>query len=82
MTTPTRIGRCRVCTRSPRRVEIHSGICHDCIAARGRRWCLMVVRVREDPRLRATVRAEIQTTAGRKLFDAMFGPPTLREVGE
>lgn len=81
MTAPTRIGRCRVCTRSPRRVEKHSRICHACIASHGRRWCLMVVRVREDPRLRATVRAEISTDRGRKLFDAMFGPP-LREVGK
>lgn len=34
----------------------------------------MVVRVREDPRLRGTVRAEISTDRGRKLFDKMFGP--------
>lgn len=81
MTAPARIGRCRVCLRSPRRVEEHSGICHDCVATHGRRWCLMVVRVRKDPALRATVRAEIQTERGRKLFDAMFGP-ALQEVGK
>lgn len=81
MRKPTRIGACRVCLRSPRRVEEHSRICHACIAVHGRRWCLMVVQVREDPRLRATVRAEISTERGRNLFDAMFGP-ALREVGE
>lgn len=81
MTPLTRIGRCRVCLRSPRRVEERSAICHDCIAIHGRRWCLMVVRVREDPALRVKVRAEIGTDRGRKLFDAMFGP-VLREVGE
>ena len=80
MTVPTRIGRCRVCLRS-RKVEGYSGICHGCITNHGRRWCLMAVRVREDPRLRATVRAEIRTDRGKKLFDAMFGTP-LREAGE
>ena len=79
MTPLTRIGHCRVCLRSPRVVEAHSGICHGCIATRGRRWCLIAIRVREDPRVHATVRAEIRTAGGRKLFDAMFGP-ALREV--
>jgi hypothetical protein len=82
MTPVTRIGRCHVCLRSPRRVESISGICHDCITTRGRRWCAMAVQVREDPRFRATVRAELKTDGGRRLFDAMFGPPSLREVGE
>jgi len=41
----------------------------------------MVIRVRENPALRATVRAEIQTERGRRLFDAMFGP-ALQEVGK
>ena len=35
----------------------------------------MAIMVRENAALRAHVRAEIRTTAGRRLFDAMFGAP-------
>ena len=73
MTDPTRIGACRVCLRSPRVLERHSGICTGCLARLGRRWCAMAVMARENPAFRAHVRAEIRTPVGRRLFDAMFG---------
>lgn len=71
----TRIGACRVCEQAPRVLEQHSGICTGCLTRRGRRWCAMVVMVRESPAFRAEVRAEIRTPAGRRSFDTMFGGP-------
>lgn len=75
MTDPIRIGVCRVCERAPRVLEQHSGICSSCLTRHGRRWCAMAIMARENPAFRAHVRAEIQTAAGRRLFDAMFGSP-------
>lgn len=71
---PTMIGRCRVCARSPRTLEVDSAICEACIR-RGPRWCAMAIRVREDPAFRARVRAELQTESGRRILDLVFGAP-------
>jgi hypothetical protein len=80
----TRVGRCVGCNRF-RAVDADDSICNECLTSkplRGRRWALMVLRCRTDPRFAREVFDAIRSDHGRLLFIKLLGVPRPCAEGE
>lgn len=72
LTPPPTIGQCKVCLGRPRRIR--PSVCDACSKRYTRRWLALCIRARESEEFRASIRGHL-SPGGRKVFDAMFGPP-------
>lgn len=70
----SQIGRCEGCD-VPSRLD--DGVCQSCLShpKRGRKWCKIANKVRNDPEFALVIYSRIASDDGRKKFVDSFGLP-------